>query len=263
MTRCRLAIEYAVCTTYFATGSFVPFWDVLPSALKHVSDVYDKLKAGMSTSPLYENQVRALLRLYEEFKNFPSIRALIYFKIVEVNAKNRDFSAAFITQWKLSALICEVFRLRKQTIYGIPDTGNKAFPFIDDEGEVDLSEYPADSGYMVLQSEMLTEEAFGKALIRSMSLCQSAGLHWVIGKTTEILFSYLERQRQFEKLKQVYEKAKESFVALQKSESTWVGFARIFIIGKSAKSVEFTDAIHAYPCSGAMAFCRFHREISH
>jgi hypothetical protein len=55
--------------------------------------------------------------------------------------------------------------------------------------------YAPDSGDVVLQSEMLTGKAFSEALQKSMQLCQKAGFHWLIGRTTEILFSYLERQR--------------------------------------------------------------------
>jgi hypothetical protein len=257
LTRCLLAIEYAVCTTYFVTGSFRPFWDFLPPELSRVAVGYDKLVKAMSTSGLYEDQVDALLRLYKEFTNFPSIRARIYFKIVAVNEANRDFMSAFVTQWKLSALICEVFRLRKQTIYGIPATGSKDFPFVVNEPDVDLGVYPSDSGYMVLQSEMLTEKAFSEALQKSMHLCQRAGLHWLIGKTTEILFSYLERQRQFDTLKELYTKVNESFVALQKSEAPRIGFARIFVRGHAAKALGFRDAIHTFAISEEAGFVEF------
>jgi hypothetical protein len=165
--------------------------------------------------------------------------------------------SAFVTQWKLSALICEVFRLRKQTIYGIPATGSKDFPFVVNEPDVDLTVYPPDSGYMVLQSEMLTEKAFSAALQKSMELCQQAGLHWLIGKTTEILFSYLERQRQFETLKTLYTKVNESFVALQKSEAQRIGFARIFVRGPAAQTLGYTDAIHSFGLGESTGFVAF------
>jgi hypothetical protein len=154
------------------------------------------------------------LLLYSEFRNFSSI-ARVYSHIFRINEKNRDLSSAFVAQCKLAALTAEIFNLKKQTIDGIPTMGSKAFPFIVNNVEVDLSAYPADSAYLVLQSELFTERALAQSLEHSMDLCQEVGLHWVTDDIAEILFNDLEKQRQFQAFKKVHE----SFVGLQKTES--------------------------------------------
>jgi hypothetical protein len=248
MTRCRLAIEYAVCTACFSTGAS-PFWEFLPSELsREVAGFYERLLKGMNSDKtvLYENQVRELLKLHNEFKNFPSIRGRIYGYIVRLNEEHGEHCSAFIAQWKLSALIAEVFKLRGQVIAGIPPEGSAGFRFIVNEPEVDLSEYPEDSRYLVLQSDMFTEEYFSDVSQKAVDLCQQAGVHWLIGDVTEVLFNYLEKQRQFVLLNALYKRVKDSFAELSKSESIHLGFARIFVTGKAKEKLQFSEAIHMF-----------------
>jgi hypothetical protein len=247
MNRCHLAIEYAVCTAYFSTGDCIPFWQYLPPTLGDVAEVYEGLVKAMTVSGMYQNQIRALMESYFRFTNFPSIRANIYQHIIRVNTEHNDHCSAFVAQWKLSALIAEVFKLKNQEIKGI--SGSKPFPFVVNEPTVDLSEYPPDSAYLVLQSDIFTEEALSQSMQRAMNLALTAGFHWLIGDITEILFKYLETQRQFSLLKDLYEKMTEPFGELQKSESVRMGFARIFASGPTAASLQFTEAIHLFPRS--------------
>jgi hypothetical protein len=248
MTRCALAIEYAVCRSAMGAGEpCIPFWSYLPEKVGRVATAYDSLLKAKSAAGAYENQIQELLRVYNDFKNFPSIRASIYAYIVQINEKNKDFCSAFVAQWKLSALIAEVFKLRNQVIDGIPSTGNNAFRFVVNEPEVDLSVYPEDSSYIVLQSEKFNEEALSQSLQDAMKLCQQAGLHWLIGDITEILFTYLEKQRSFTLLNQLYDSVRLSFAELQKTESARIGFARIFCSGVAAEKLQFTHAVHLYP----------------
>jgi hypothetical protein len=247
MTRCALALEYAVCrSAVIDREPCTRFWSYLPKQLKDLETSYDSLLKAKSVGGPYENQIQELLRVYHKFKNFPSIRACIYEDIVRINQQNQDFPSAFVAQWKLSALIAEVFKLRNEVLEGIPQTGNKAFRFVVNEPDVDLSVYPEDSSYIVLQSERFNEEALSNSLQDAMKLCQQASLHWLIGDITEILFTYLEKQRRFTLLNELYDSVRKSFVELQKTESARIGFARIFCSGVAAEKLQFTDAVHAY-----------------
>jgi hypothetical protein len=248
MTRCHLALEDAVIGLCFETSLCKPFWEWLPPPeSKRVSEVYGKLVAAVNCSGMYENQIRDLLELYKEFKDFPSVRARIYRYIVQVNSDNGDMGSAFVAQWRLTALIAEIFKLKRQVIRGIPPDGLAGFPFVVDEPGIDLSVWPKDSQYLVLQSHLFTEASMQDALVKSCKLCERAGFFWLVGDITQIVFSYLEQHRQFKDLQELYNSVKEAFVELQRTESKQIGFCRIFTYGKTVAKLKFTDAIHLYP----------------
>lgn len=252
--RCDIALQFSVCNVFFEKrDNFITFWQYLPPGVEKAGILFDKLNAAMKISDLYENQLIALLKIYEEFQNFPSIRAKLYAFMVELNKANEDYPAAFIAQWKLSALIAEVFRLKKEKILGIPQTGMAAFKFIVNEPPVDISGWPSDSAYLVMESTLFNEEYLSKSLQEAMALCQQAGMHWLIGDVTEILFSYLEKQRQFSLLKTLYERVMTSFASLQVDEHSQVKFCRIFVAGPSSERLQYTDVLRVLPYQGEQA----------
>jgi hypothetical protein len=246
MTRCRLAIEFAVCNAYFSSGPCIPFWKHLPPELARVADVYERLVRAMNVQRP-ETRVRELLRLYADFKDFPSIRALIYTHIVEVNKDTKDFGAAFVAQWKLCALTAEVFRLKGVNVVGVPPEGIRGFPYVVNEPPIDLTAYPPDSSYLVLESDFFTETAIGTAMKSALEICRTAGMAWVIGDITKIIFEHLEQQRRFDVLKDLYQQVQMAFAELDTTESVQVGFARILATGKTAEKLGFTDAIRTFP----------------
>jgi hypothetical protein len=155
--------------------------------------------------------------------------------------------SAFVAQWRLTALIAEIFKLKHQVIRGIPTEGLAGFPFVGDEPGIDLSVWPKDSQYLVLQSHLFTEASMKNALVKSCNLCEQAGLYWLVGDITEIVFTYLEQHRQLKDLQELYDSVKEAFVELQRTESKQIGFCRIFTCGKTVAKLKFTEAIHSYP----------------
>jgi hypothetical protein len=126
----------------------------------------------------------------------------------------QEYISAFVTQWKLIALTAEVFKIKKQVIRGLPDNGLNRFPFVVDEPPIDLSVWPEDSSYLVLQSELFTEAAMKAMLIESFRLCQRSGLHWLVGDITKITFSYLKLHREIVLLKNLYDNVMAPFVEL-------------------------------------------------
>jgi hypothetical protein len=127
--RCNYVLQYAVCSCYFEKNGFRPFFDYLKS-MPEVKQLYTKLEKAHSGT--YQTQIMALLDVYKEYCDFPSIRAKIYAAIVQLNAANDDFSPAFVTQWRLCALIAQVFKLKGHVVDGIPTNGWQSFPFVSD-----------------------------------------------------------------------------------------------------------------------------------
>ena len=252
--RCDIALQFSICNVFFEKrDNFITFWQYLPPGVEKAGILFNKLDKAMKVSDLYENQLIALLDIYEEFKDFPSIRAKLYAFMVELNKANEDYPAAFIAQWKLSALIAEVFRLKKEKILGIPPTGMAAFKFIVNEPPVDISGWEKDSAYLVMESKLFNEEYLSQSLQEAMALCQRAGMHWLIGDVTEILFDYLEKQRQFSLLKTLYERVMTSFASLQVDEHSQVKFCRIFVAGPSSDRLQYTDVLRVLPYQGEQA----------
>ncbi|OHT06927.1 hypothetical protein TRFO_24978 [Tritrichomonas foetus] len=245
--RCNISLQYAICLEIFKDNNFVSFFNLLPKQFSDVSKLYTTLSEALGGESFAEVEVRKLLSIYEQFKNFPSIRAEIYSKIVSINKNNQNISSAFVAQWKLCALIAEVFKLRNFLIDGIPPNGSEAFPFIVNEPGVDLSKYPSDSAFLVMESEKFSEESISIAMQDALSLCQEAGLHWLIGDITQFLFDFLELHRQFSLLNKLYENVTQSFIALQKDDSPRVDFVRIFVKGKFEKVFESNELIRLIP----------------
>jgi hypothetical protein len=188
VTRIRLALQFAVCDSYFVSGPVIPFWNHMPRTVKSISDYYDKLVSSVKNCSLYENEIVALLNVYGQFRDFPSIRGRIYSHIVDVNNKNGDKIAAFVAQWRLCALISDVFRLKNEEVEGLSQA---PFPFIVDEPPIRLADHPSDSQYLVMYSPMFNEVFLSRALEKALELCQEADLHWLIGDVTQVLFSNL------------------------------------------------------------------------
>jgi hypothetical protein len=115
--------------------------------------------------------------MYNDYRNFPSVRARIYSCIVSINMQAQDHISAFVTQWKLTTLTAEVFKIKEQVIRGILANTLEGFPFVVAEPPIDLSVWPEDSLYLVLQSELFTEAAMKAPLIESFKFCQLSCLH--------------------------------------------------------------------------------------
>lgn len=227
--RCNIALRYAVCCSFFENNQFMPFFKYLRSEMCSVDQLYQQLVSAISSVTVHEVQVKELLKLYQEYKDFVSIRAQIYAKIVELNRVNGDYAPAFITQWRLCGLIAEVFKLQKQQVDGIPAAGFQAFPFIYDEPSIDLNYGAAKARYLLWESELFTENYMAVALKEALSLSQMAGINWVTRQVTEYLFDFLEKRREFELLTSLYNSVTDAYAALTKDDSPQVEFSRVFV----------------------------------
>lgn len=245
-TRSNLALQFAVCNALFVSSSIIPFFEFLPDGFTEVKDLYNKLLAGLDKSVLYENRIGQLLNLYNDFKNFPSIRARIYEYITSLNKEHQNYAAAFIAKWKLCALIAEVFKMKGQKVTGIPPTGSDAFKYVINEPGVDLSKYPADSSFLVMESEIFTEASFSEALQEAMALCQKAEFHWLIGDVTEILFDFLEKHREFGLLKKLSTDTINSYNALSKTEKPSYMFLYLYVKGKHTERIKWQKTIQMH-----------------
>ena len=241
--RCNIALRYAVCCSFFENNNFMSFFKFLPSEMSAVDQLYEQIKSAMTRALIHETQVRELLKLYQEHKDFVSIRARIYAKIVELNRMNGDYASAFITQWRLCGLIAEVFKLKDQQVDGIPAGGFQAFPFIYDEPSIDLNHGPAKARYLLLESELFTENYMAVALQEALSLSQMAGINWVIRQVTEYLFDFLEKRREFELLTNLYNSVTDAYAALTKDDSPQVEFSRVFIGDSVREKVRCSEVI--------------------
>ena len=245
MSRCNLALQYAVCNSVFDLNQIIcyPFWEYLPAGGSDIQVLYESLIGSISGS-LIEKKITALLDLYQLYRNFPSIRGRIYLKIIEINISDNNMISAFVTQWKFCGFIAEVFKLQNAVVPGIPTEGYKSFPFIVDELPVDLSVFPGDSVYLVTKSDLFTPDSIEKALTKALELAMKANLYWLIGDTTQFLFDYLENKRKYAILKDLYNQVSKSYQMMQKDEKPQMEFARIFVKGKSVEKLGFSEAIH-------------------
>jgi hypothetical protein len=138
----------------------------------------------------------------------------------------------------------------------MPRAGFSGFPFISDEPEIDLSVYPPDASYLVLESDLFTEAALADSLKKAMEFCQEADLHWLIGAVTEFLFKYLEAKFAFEVLKNLYDSVKRSFDLLKASENIKIGFARIFLKGAAQTRLRLKDVVVCYTRKEGKSFAQ-------
>jgi hypothetical protein len=260
--RCQYAIEYAVSTNYLGTADGNRFWESLPPELRAVTAIYERWESAVNESVPYEDKVSALLGLYDQFTNVPAIRATIYHRIIKIHVEQGDFCSAFVAQWKLSDLIRHAFDLKNQEIKGIPR--GKPFPYIVNEPKVDLSVHTADSSYLVLESSVFTETGLCESMKGAMDLAAKAGLYWLLGDVTDVLFKYLETQRQFGLLTVLYGNMTKPFEELKKSERPCLGFARIFASGVIAERLKYDNVIHLFQrgADGKSGFQAFQMQYS-
>ncbi|KAH0794363.1 dedicator of cytokinesis protein 9-like [Histomonas meleagridis] len=244
-SRCEISFQLSLCETIFKNSGFIPFWS--PDYPVKLSNIYNNISKSLCNQITYERTVEDLLKLYQEFQNFPSIRASIYQKIVSINEENDDYCAAFVTQWKLCALIAEVFKLKGIKVGGIPTEGISAFMYVNNEPVIDITVYPKTSSYLVMESKLFNEDSMSESLQKAMELCIKAKINWIIGDITVFLFDFLEKRRQFALLKKLFNKISTVYADLQKSEETQIQFARITLNKTLANKLKFNDVIHCYP----------------
>jgi hypothetical protein len=221
--RCTFGLQYALIDTFFQTDNFRSFLSHLPGPIAPVQRLEaDLLKTRSSSRDVL---VGEFLRIYPKYRAFPSIRAKIYEHIVSLNEAARDYLAAFVTQWRLCAIIAEVFRVRGTRVAGVANLGFASFPYIFDEPPIDLSGLSADAVLFVTESEMFTVEYFAAAMQKALELCGRANLNRIVRTVTENLFDYLEVKREYSLLTKLYDVVMLAYDQLTQSEGLGIEFA--------------------------------------
>jgi hypothetical protein len=218
--RSAIALQSAICDWYLRLTDWTPFLDRVGS-LPEVADFQSRLKAALAPR-LPANRITAILDLYARCPNFPAIRARLYECIVEINLAAGDDCGAFVTQWRLCALIAHVVRLRG---LGEACTG---LSLLENEPPIDPKRWGRNS-FLVFESPHFTEDSIGPALDTALKLCLKAGMTWMLGEVTSPLFDFLERRREFEQLAELYGDVANSYNALAAEDEPDVEFARALI----------------------------------
>jgi hypothetical protein len=252
---CHNALQYAVSVRFVTSDNYVPFIkqipekrptarpDYLPKVVENAVNLEDELVSIRTKSKTIEGQILEFHKLSLQYANFISVRANLYAHIVELNKRNGDLFSAFVMQWRLCALICEAFALQKRTVRGLPRDGFKSFLFVFDEAPIDLRRFPPPSGFIVLQSDMFTEDYIAKAMQEALSLSEAAGLKLILRKVAEYLFRFLEARRQFVLLADLYDIVTSTYEGLATSEQSELCFTRVFIGEAGQATAQFKEAI--------------------
>ncbi|OHT17707.1 hypothetical protein TRFO_01023 [Tritrichomonas foetus] len=248
--RCDLSIQFAMCKALLLLNrDFFNFWNYLPPEFGKLKDIHDKFRSAL-TDHNVRRKMAALLKIYNDFKNFPNIRAIIYSRIFLFNVSTKNLFSAFVTKWKLCALISEVFHIQGVVVPGIPVNGSEDFPYIVNEPGIDITVHPQDAAYLVMVSNQFTKKSIGESLLLALEYCQLSNLHWLVGDITQFLLDYLEKQRDFQKLRDTYDKVARSFNHLQTDENVNVQFVRTFVKGEQfIETLGYSEAIIALPAN--------------
>jgi hypothetical protein len=244
MDRCTYALQYAVCTCYFERQNFEPFFNMLPES-RRVNELFAALSQA-GKMKLYHQQILGLLEVARtSYQHFASIRANLYSIVVGINTENRDFVSAFIMQWRLCALIAEVFRLRGEKVDGIPVTGFAGFPWVYDEPPIDPDHYGPDSRFLVMESPILNEDYYGKALLKAFEFLTQSGFRVMVTQISNLIFDFLERRRLFNNLKDSYEKVAEVYKGMTgRSNEPTIEFSKVAVGDAIRENLGFRDAIN-------------------
>lgn len=112
-----------------------------------------------------------------------------------------------------------------------------------DEEPINLEAFPPPSGYIVLQSEIFTEDSIAKAMQEALSLAESAGLQMILRKVADYLFRFLEARREFVLLSELYDIVMAAYERLSVSEKSNVCFSRVFVGTAGQPVSQFKEAI--------------------
>lgn len=229
-----LAIEYAIVDSVFKNDKFVCFFNHFAYGHKlYFTNVYNKLITALSLPTLTQKIEKLLHLAHNEYKDFASIRARIYLYIIDCQEKNKNYVLAFITQWRLCGLISYVFKYKDQELNSMSyDMPYNLQLISEDEPPLDISKFPIDSRYLVIESELFTLKSFGEHLQKALFYCQKADFHFLISQCTEYLFVFLEKQRLFIQLEDMYKQVSYSYEALALNVKPKLEFYYIFASGK-------------------------------
>jgi hypothetical protein len=247
MHRCTCALQYAVCACYFKSQNFKPFFDKLPES-RSVSALFAALSKARQLT-LYHRQILELLDVARvAYRHFASIRAKLYSVVVSINKKNGDFVSAFIMQWRLCALIAEVFKLREEKVDGIPINGFAGFPWVEEEPQIEPNHYGRDSTFLVMESPILKEDYYEKALLKAFRFLTQSSFRVIVTQISNLIFDFLERRRRFDELKDLYNTVAEVYKGMSgRSNEPTIEFSKVAVGDALCDTLGFREAITLTP----------------
>ena len=240
--RCFISLHYSFVKTLFENKDILFRAVDVFSQFTPIDEMINSLKTSWLTSPIYFKRIIDLLNSYQMVQTVKGAAYLQYKEMVNINTQNNDYCAAFICQWRLCALIAEVFKLRKQVVDGIPPEGAAAFPYIPSDFFKELPSLP-ESGYLLLEGDMFNEKTIADELITALDLCKKAGLHWLAGSITEFLLDFLEAHRLFDSLQSVFQTISQSYTVLAQNDIPALEFYLVLFRGPISSKLTRKDTI--------------------
>ena len=240
--RCFISLMFAFVKSLFENNNFDFKASTIDQHYAPIDDMVNGLKDAWHSSPVYFKCVSDMLDAYKCVRSVKGAAFLTYKELVRINAANNDFCAAFICQWRLCAIICQVFKLSNKVPDGIPKEGASVFPFIPSDFFENESTLP-DAQYLLLEGDMFSEESINNELQTALEYCRKAGLHWLAGSITEILLNFLEAHRKFDTLQSVFSIISQSYTVLAQSDKPALEFYLVQFRGPIAQKLELSTAV--------------------
>lgn len=256
--RCFIGLNFACVKSLFENPNFDFVATSISPEFSVINDMIPSIKKAWTESKIYFKCVEDLKTNFSYVASVQGAGFLVVKQMEKINEENGDYIAAFFCQWKLCAMIANVFKLRGQTVDGIPTGGAEDFPFLDSYDEFNLNADAKTDAYLLLEGPMFTEQSICEEMQKAMTLCQKANLHWCIGQITEYLLNYLENHRMFEDLRDIYMKIATSYGSiysdLEKGEATKHVFYLVCFRGVIRQEIKHKNTIMILPSGGEASF---------
>ena len=253
--RCNNSLYMALVKSLFENEDFNFSAAEINRHFASIDKQISKLKDAWLNGKVYLQRTSEMINILEKIPIY-GCKYFIYKKVVQINEDNDDYMAAFVTQWRICALIADVFKLKKEVVDGIPTEGAKTFlSLFDHTGEKASEEKQEKKNsatdipdiYLNLEGEMFTEESIDNEMQRALELCQKANMHWLAGSVTSFLLKYLEAHRKFDDLQNIFHKISESYTELAQNDVPKIDFYLAMYRGEIAKDFKQKNYIHVMP----------------
>ncbi|EAX89149.1 hypothetical protein TVAG_409320 [Trichomonas vaginalis G3] len=260
--RCFIGLIFACIKSLFENTDFEFKGTDVSKDFGIINDMIPNLKNAWKESKVYFKNVENLIHNFTYVENVQGALYMVCKQIEKINEENGDYLAAFLCQWKICALIANVFKLRNQVVDGIPTGGAQDFPFIEDSGDLKYNNGTTNqlqsSEYLLLEGDMFTEQSMCEELQKAMELSQQANLNWCIGQITEYLLAYLENHRMFDDLVDIYTRIANSYgtlyTDLEKGDSQKHYFYLVSFRGTIKNDLKRKNTIQILPKGGEEKF---------
>jgi hypothetical protein len=117
-----------------------------------------------------------------------------------------------------------------------------------DEPPIDPYHYGLDSTFLVMESPMLKEDYYGKAILKAFGFLTQSGFRVMVTQILNVIFGFLEPRRLFDELKDVYNKVAEVYKGMGgRSNEPTVEFSMVAVGDALTNKTGFKEAISLTP----------------